>query len=113
MGGNSGADIVSCYQCAGIGFCYGTKDPELSREEARTKAGSCKSLRKGFTTESIIVIGYERCLSRDNAEKLVANSFARWCGYKTIEPISELPLGIHNRLTKTKVLHKEMLVISS
>jgi hypothetical protein len=112
MGRNSSTDLVSCYQCAGIEFCYGAKNPELSRDEARSKAGSCISLHKGFTTESVIVTGYGRCLSRDNAEKLVANSLARWCGYKTIEPINELPLGIQNRLTKTKKVHKEMLVIS-
>ena len=105
-------ELASCYQCAGVNHCYGQKNPSLDRKKARFTAQNCRSLHRGFTTEIISVIGYKRGLSRANAEKLVSNNYARWCGYKTIEPLSDLPVGIHNRLTKVKKQKKEVLLIS-
>lgn len=103
--------LSSCYQCAGILHCYGDKNPDLDRKEARFTAANCKSLHQGFTTEIVSVIGYKRGLSRKNAEKMVLYSFARWCSYKTIEPLKELPQGIHNRLTKEKKQEKEKVMV--
>lgn len=100
MGTGKKGKIASCYQCAGIEFCFGTKRPELKREEGRAKAAACCSLHKGLTTETVTVIGYERGCSRANAEKLVLNGLARWCSYKTIETVSELPFGMKKRLMK-------------
>ena len=113
MGSDKEKELVSCFQCAGILHCYGDKNPDLDRKEARSNAANCKSLRRGFTTETVSVIGYKRGLSRKNAEKMVLYSFARWCSYKTIEPVKELPQGIHNRLTKEKKQEKEKVMVIS
>lgn len=110
MGVDKEKEMASCYQCAGILHCYGNKSPDLDRKEARSIAADCRSLHRGFTTETVNVIGYTRGLSRKNAEKMVLKSFARWCGYKTIEPVKELPTGIHNRLAKEKRQEKENLI---
>ncbi len=113
MGAVKEKELASCYQCAGILHCYGDKNPDLDRKKARSNAANCRSLRRGFTTETVSVIGYERGLSRKNAEKLILNSFARWCSYKTIEPLKELPLGINNRLKKDKKQEKEKVMVIS
>ncbi len=106
-------ELVSCYQCAGILHCYGDKNPDIDRREARSTAADCKSLHRGYTTETIYVNGYERGLSRKNAEKMVIYGFARWCSYKTIEPVRELPAGIKKRLIKEKKQEKEYLLVIS
>jgi hypothetical protein len=93
-------NISSCYQCAGITYCYGTKNPGISREMGRSEAKQCTSLCKGSPKETVSVSGYNRGLSRANAEKLVSGGYAKWSKHRTIEPIIELPVGIHNRLTK-------------
>lgn len=92
--------VKSCYQCAGITFCYGTKNPDLNREYGRSKASKCISLHKGLPNETVAVLGYNRGLSRANAEKLVSKNIARWVGYNKIEAFADLPQGIHNRLIK-------------
>jgi|GEM_PF-1355909 len=112
MGKAEKKDLVSCFQCAGIGFCYGTKSPDISRETVRSKARDCTSLRKGSPVETITVFGYKRGLSRDNAEKLVLNNYARWIGYKTIEQISEFPVSLQKRLTKEKEKGREKIIIA-
>ncbi len=92
--------IASCYQCAGLSFCYGSKNPVLARHEARSAASKCLSLRKGCPNETITVLCYNKGLSRKNAEKLVVNGLARWHSFKTITPIHQLPLNIYKRLIK-------------
>ncbi|OPL09865.1 MAG: hypothetical protein AVO34_12900 [Firmicutes bacterium ML8_F2] len=112
MGKKRKDEIASCFQCAGQYFCYSTKSPVISRELARSEAKNCTSLHKGTPKETITVLGFDRGLSRGNAERLVANNYARWVGYKTIEPGTGLPAGIENRLSKGKKQHKkENLVI--
>ena len=91
-------EIVSCFQCQGIYFCYGTKDSAINREQAREIALKCSSYHKGFPVETVRVYGYERGLSRKNAEKLVMNGIARWIGYKVIELIDQPPRNIYKRL---------------
>lgn len=104
--------ISSCYQCAGIAYCYGTKNPGISREMGRSEAKHCTSLRKGSPKETVSVTGYKRGLSRANAEKLVTGGYAKWSIHRTIEPIIELPVGINNRLTKEdRKTQREVMVI--
>ncbi len=112
MGKKSIGEIASCYQCAGVGFCYGTKSPDISREIGRSKAKSCTSLRKGSPVETITVFGYKRGLSRGNAERLVENNYARWIGYKTIEKTSEFPVSIQKRLINEKENRNEKVIIA-
>lgn len=102
--------LVSCYQCAGVLYCFGTWQPELQRHNARSRAASCSSPHKGFTTEIVTVVGYPRGYSRANAEKLVLHGLARWCGHKTIAAVGELPAGVQRRLTRGK---KEKKVVPS
>ncbi len=83
--------ISSCFECIAIKFCYDSAHPDMSRKEARHKAFFCTSLRKGLSTEKIHVVGYEKGLSRKNAEKMVNNGTARWAKHKTIEFIDEPP----------------------
>jgi len=109
-------NISSCYQCAGITYCYGTKKPGISREMGRSEAKQCTSLCmcKGSPKETVSVSGYNRGLSRANAEKLVSGGYAKWSwsNHRTIEPIIELPVGIHNRLTKEeRKTQREVMVI--
>lgn len=99
MGKKSG-EIVSCYQCVGIIYCYGCKNPALTKNEARTAAASCFSLQKGSHTETVMVLGFEKGMSRKNADKLVSRHMARWVCYRTIEATVELPPGIKKRLMK-------------
>ncbi len=107
MSVKAGQEIVSCYQCAGITYCYEVKNPEIERVTARAEAALCTSLRKGSPNETVTVCGFDKGLSRKNAEKLVLNGYARWRSYKTIEPVTELPIGIYNRLTKKKQKEEE------
>jgi len=89
-------NIASCYQCAGINYCYGTKSPGISREMGRSEAANCTSMRKG----------------PPNAEKLVSGGYAKWSKHRTIEPIIDLPVGIHNRLIKEqRKRQREVMVI--
>jgi hypothetical protein len=105
-------NIASCYQCAGINYCYGTKSPGISREMGRSEAANCTSMRKGPPNETVSVSGYNRGLSRANAEKLVSGGYAKWSKHRTIEPIIELPVGIHNRLIKEqRKRQREVMVI--
>lgn len=72
--------IASCYECAGIGQCYGSKQPGISREEGRTKAAACDKFWKGRTTEVVKVIGRDRGMSRRNAQEAVEKGEAAWEG---------------------------------
>ncbi len=100
MNDKSRYQIVSCFQCAGAYYCYGTKHPELAREEARLNASKCISYRKGSPNETVAVNGFKYGLSRKNAEKLVLSNQARWISHKTIEIVGELPVNLYRRLTK-------------
>ncbi len=105
-------NIASCYQCAGISYCYGTKSPGISREMGRSEAANCISLRKGSPNETVSVSGYNRGLSRANAEKLVTKGCAQWSKERTIEPVADLPYGIRNRLIKEqRKRQREVMVI--
>ncbi|GEM_PF-3253370 len=70
--------MVSCYECAGIEVCYGTKQPQLSREEARSTAAACEKLERGRTVEVIRVLGREKGMSRRNAQDAVQAGEAVW-----------------------------------
>jgi len=50
--------------------------------------------------ETVSVYGFERGLSRKNAEQLVLDGCARWCSYKTIELIGDPSPGVHKRIKK-------------
>ncbi len=73
-------DVVSCYQCAGIAACYGSKQPALDREEARAKAKACSLWHKGRTTETVKVVGRDRGMSRGKAQRKVEEGEAVWVG---------------------------------
>ncbi|MGE5589756.1 MAG: hypothetical protein ACM3ZA_03925 [Bacillota bacterium] len=70
--------MVSCFECAGIEVCYGTKQPQLSREEARRTAAACEKLEKGRTVEVIHILGREKGMSRRNAHEAVQAGEALW-----------------------------------
>ena len=80
-------EIISCFECIAIAHCYGSTHPHLSRENARLRASSCRSLRKGFSTERITVLGSNRGMSRKKAEKMVNCGLARWIKPGTIQMI--------------------------
>ncbi len=102
MNRNSKEEIVSCFQCSGLYYCYGSKQPDLDRDQARSVAADCVSLRKGSPNETVAVRGFKCGLSRKNAENLVLMNLARWSVYKTIEPVDELPYRIYKRLTRER-----------
>lgn len=70
--------MVSCYECAGIEVCYGTKQPKIAREEARSTAAVCDKLEKGRTVEVIRILGREKGMSRRNAQDAVQAGEATW-----------------------------------
>ncbi len=72
--------IASCYECAGILSCYGTKQPGLPREEGRARAAACDKLEKGRTVEVVRVVGRQRGMSRRNAQEAVEAGKAVWEG---------------------------------
>jgi len=106
-------EIVSCFQCSGIAFCYGTKKPELEREEARINASKCTSLHKGRPVETVSVHGFDRGLSRKNAEQLVLDGYARWSCYKTIELIGKLPDSLYKRIKKKHKSNSDYASVSA
>lgn len=77
-------EISSCFECAAVMHCYNKKQPDVSREEGRSRAAQCNSLRKGKVVETIKVVGREKGMSRRNAEKLVDEMKAVWVADKTI-----------------------------
>jgi hypothetical protein len=83
--------ISSCFECIAIKSCYDSTQPDMNRVEARHKAFSCTSLRKGLSTEKIHIVGYEKGLSRKNAEIFVNKGIAKWVKHKTIEFTNEPP----------------------
>ncbi len=98
MVNNKDKGMVSCFQCQGIYFCYGSKDPTLNRNQAREAAAKCNSYHKGFPVETVYVYGYKRGMSRKNAEKLILNGIARWIDHRIIELIETPPRNIRSRL---------------
>ena len=72
--------IASCYECAGIGQCYGSRQPGIPREEGRAKAAACDKLSKGRTAEVVKVVGRDRGMSRKNAQEAVEAGEAVWAG---------------------------------
>lgn len=87
--GRKDRPLVSCYQCAGIFHCYGTKQPGLQRDEARARAAECNSWRKGKTTDIVTVVGREEGMSRKKAEDLVLKGLAVWEAEKTLRLIEK------------------------
>lgn len=83
---------VTCYDCAGIEHCHGSKQPGIPREAARETAAACDSLHKGRTVEVVSVVGRERGISRKNAEELVARKKAVWEAHRLVR-ILESPPG--------------------
>ncbi len=77
--------VSSCFECIAASHCYGSANPHLSREDARSCAAKCTCLRKGLSTETIRICGYERGVSRKNAEKMVNSGKARWVEQGMIE----------------------------
>jgi organic hydroperoxide reductase OsmC/OhrA len=84
MARNQFRTVASCYECAALESCFGTKKPILTREQGRAKAVECQSLRKGITTETIQVEGQTKGMSRKKAEKLVMRHRARWVANQRI-----------------------------
>ena len=72
--------ITSCYECAGIASCYGSKQPGIQREEGRRRAAQCALPQKGRTTEVVRVVGRDRGMSRKNAQEVVEAGAAVWEG---------------------------------
>lgn len=72
--------ISSCYECAGILSCYGTKQPGISRDEGRSQALACEKFQKGRTVEVVRVAGRQRGMSRRNAQEAVEAGKAVWEG---------------------------------
>lgn len=70
--------LVSCYECAGIEICYGTKQPDLTRDEARAKAAGCAKLEKGRTVDVVRILGRDKGMSRRNAQDAVLAKEAAW-----------------------------------
>ncbi|MHB9146345.1 MAG: DMT family transporter [Symbiobacteriia bacterium] len=70
--------LVSCYECAGIEICYGTKAPALTREEARANAAACNKVEKGRTVDVVRILGREKGMSRRNAQDAVLAKEAAW-----------------------------------
>lgn len=81
--------IASCYECAGMLSCYGTKQLILSREEGRDRAGSCRKLEKGRTVEVVRVMGRQRGMSRRNAQESVEAGKAVWEGQGLVRLLEE------------------------
>lgn len=82
---------VSCYDCAGIEHCHGSKQPGIPREAARERAAGCESWHKGRTVEVISVVGRERGMSRKNAEELVGRKKAVWEGPSLVRLLEAAP----------------------
>ncbi|MGI5839444.1 MAG: hypothetical protein ACOX8W_07255 [bacterium] len=78
-------EISSCFECAAVMHCFNKKQPDITREEGRTRAAQCKSFRKGRVVETVRVVGRDRGMSRRNAESLVLAAKAVWVADKTIE----------------------------
>lgn len=95
-------ELTSCYQCAGIAHCYGSKNPPLDRLEARVKANLCNSLHKGFPINTVKISGYDKGMSRKNAESLVQQGLAVWVDKNLIIQIGPFPENIANRLNRKK-----------
>lgn len=70
--------LVSCFQCAGINQCYGAKQPDLGRDEARARAAACNLWQKGRTVDIVRVAGREKGMSRKKAQGLVEKGRASW-----------------------------------
>ncbi len=77
--------VISCFECIAIKGCYGLTHPDIDREKARQLASACTSLSKGFSTETINVVGSKKGISRKKAEKMINKGEARWTDNKTIE----------------------------
>jgi hypothetical protein len=73
--------------------CYGAPQPNLARQDARTRAGACESPHKGRTTDIVSVSGRERGMSRKKAEDTVRAGRARWQGPGLIEFLDGGPPG--------------------
>lgn len=85
--------ISSCYQCAGIHVCYGSKQPGIARDEARRAAAACELPHKGRTTEVVRVVGRERGISRKNAQEWVDKGEAVWEGPALLRFRGEARIG--------------------
>ncbi len=79
--------ITSCFECIAAKSCFGDPNPKISRTEAREYASSCQLFRKGKSTDTVEVVGWEKGISRKKAEKLVEQGKAQWVQEKTVKMI--------------------------
>ncbi len=94
---NSTSTINSCYECIIFHVCD-ESFPNMSKTQARKQAAVCDSIRKGRATDRISVSGFERGLSRKNAEKLVTKGKARWLAPYLIKLSGDLPENLRKKL---------------